>query len=342
MYQHITIFWFQRHRIALLFATLRDRPDLARLVLSFEGYLVPRYKISEQSQQGSGRLTSSTLSHQEDKIISGRIILNFESVLAEALDNMTSLRSLHMYDLWLDIPVKTIQLPRSAAPRLSLTYLQIGPPFNGIEGTPSSPAALIACEIVLFLRQQPLLERLTLSGRHESLAGQQLLPSDIPSLRSLDGVASDIMKIVPGRPVTSLNVCEAVDEPTTELWGNLNVSTKPITRITLHINRSDRLSRNLKGMVKHLQHLRSLTLIGVREDVDHEVILTNVCLFGNLRNLTIYPIGSPKFDAWDVSCPNLEQVSIIRETVYYPCYVSHNYCMGNSISIGEQIISHEY
>ncbi|KAG9033108.1 hypothetical protein FRB95_000526 [Tulasnella sp. JGI-2019a] len=150
------------------------------------------------------------------------------------------------------------------------------------------------------------------------------------------------MKIVPGRPVTSLNVCEAVDEPTTELWGNLNVSTKPITRITLHINRSDRLSRNLKGMVKHLQHLRSLTLIGVREDVDHEVILTNVCLFGNLRNLTIYPIGSPKFDAWDVSCPNLEQVSIIRETVYYPCYVSHNYCMGNSISIGEQIISHEY
>ncbi|KAG9033107.1 hypothetical protein FRB95_000525 [Tulasnella sp. JGI-2019a] len=341
LYQHIIIIWFRRDRIALLLVTLRDRPDLARLVLSFEGYLVPR-EISNQSRQGSGWFTPSALWRQNGRTISGRVVQDFGGLLAKALGNMTNLRSLYIYDMWIDMPSRTTQLLRNAAPRLSLTYLQIGPPFNDTGGTPASPAAPIASEILLFLRQQPLLERLTLPGRHESLAGQRLLPSDIPSLRSLDGVASDVMKIVPGRPVTSLNVCETINEPTTELWAKLDASTKPITRVTLHVNRGDQLDGNLKGMVKHLTHLRSLTLIGVREDVDHEVILTNVRLFGNLRNLTIYPIGSPKFDAWDVSCPNLEQVSIIRSTVYYPCYVSHNYCIGTSIVTGEQIVAHDH
>ncbi|KAG8994008.1 hypothetical protein FRB94_010206 [Tulasnella sp. JGI-2019a] len=335
MYQHIVIRWFRRDKIVPLLETLHDRQDLARQVISFEGYLFLDPRVLVRARRESRRSIRFMRWLRGAETVEEQIFSRFSSVLAGALDNMTNLRNLFVYDLWYGISLNA-HLMRNAAPRMSLTYLQIGPPFDGLNGPPVASAGR---ELLFLLREQPLLERLTLPGTHQSLAGQQLLPSDIPSLRCLDGVASDIIKIIPGRPVTSLNVCETADEPATELWGKLNASTQPITRITLHIVRNDLLDLNLKGMVKNLPLLRNLTLIGVRGDKDYEVILANVRLFGSLRSLTVY---SPKFDA-DVLrmlCPNVERVSVVGGGVFYPDYIFCNYCKGNGV-FTEAIATHD-
>ncbi|KAG9033122.1 hypothetical protein FRB95_000540 [Tulasnella sp. JGI-2019a] len=244
---------------------------------------------------------------------------------------MKNLRKLSIYDLELSMPSESAPLLRNVTKRVSLRHLEIGHPGDGIYFSGQRGEVLVAHEILLFLRQQPLLQHLALSRNHQSLEGQRLLASDIPILRSICGVASDIAEIVPGRPVMALNIYETGSEPTTELWAKLHTSTALISKLTLHIIPRDRLERNLKGMAEHLTQLQSLTLIGVREDKDYAVTSANICLFANLQDLTIhltYPSGFPKFDVWDdlhASCPNLGRVSVIRDRAYYPCHLpDHN------------------
>ncbi|KAG9033119.1 hypothetical protein FRB95_000537 [Tulasnella sp. JGI-2019a] len=56
LYQHIVIPWFKRHRVAQLLRTLRNRQDLAVLVLSFQRYLTPQFRTSDLSHRGLGRI----------------------------------------------------------------------------------------------------------------------------------------------------------------------------------------------------------------------------------------------------------------------------------------------
>ncbi|KAG8984747.1 hypothetical protein FRB94_004508 [Tulasnella sp. JGI-2019a] len=244
---------------------------------------------------------------------------------------MKNLRKLCVYDLELSMPSESAGLLRSIAQKISLTYLETGNPDDGLYFPVHHEEIPVAYEILFFLRQQPELQHLTLSRNHQRLAGQKLLESDIPSLRSICGVASDIAEIVPGRPVTTLNVWETDNELTTELWAKLHTSIAPICTTTLHIFHKDQLERNLDGMAEHLTQLWSLTLVGVRKDIDYATTSANVRLFSKLRDLTIiftYPSELPEFDIWDdlhASCPNLEQVSIIRGCAYYPCQLlDHN------------------
>ncbi|KAG8998362.1 hypothetical protein FRB94_006935 [Tulasnella sp. JGI-2019a] len=319
LYQHIVIPASNRCRIAQLLNTLRDRDDLAILVLSFEGYLIPSFRFPNRPQEGS-RTTLSMEALQVENFALMQMISDFQRLLAEVPNRMKNLRKVSMYDLEPRMSALNAKLLGFAASQLRLTHLEIRHPHDGLHSE-FHPA--VSREILLFLRQQPLLQHLSLPKHHQSLNRQQLLPSDILSLKSLDGVASDIMKIVPGRPVTSIDVCETVNEPTTELWAGLHTSIQPITRLTLCINRSDQLDGNLKSMVEHLTQLESLTLIGVRGDEDYRVTSANVRLFSSLRGLTvdlIYRSGFPKLDVWDglhASCPNLERVSIIRKRAYY-------------------------
>ncbi|KAG9000488.1 hypothetical protein FRB93_012693 [Tulasnella sp. JGI-2019a] len=314
LYQHIVISWFYRHRITPLLRTLRDRQDLAAMVRSFQGYLTPHFQTSDLSQQDLGR---NGISIEEQ-------ISNFGALMDEVLHSMRNLRKLSVYDLALSMPSESVRLLRNVAQKVSLTYLGTGNPDDGLYFQAQREETPVAHEILFFLRQQPLLQHLTLSQNHQSLAGQHLLASDIPCLRSIRGMASDITEIVPGRPVTTLDVCEIESKPTTELWAKLHTSTAPISKITLRIVHKDQLERNLKGMVEHLTQLRSLTLIGVRGDEDYAITSANVRLFANLRDLTMnltYASRLPEFDVWDdlhASCPNLEWVSITRECAYYP------------------------
>ncbi|KAG8998361.1 hypothetical protein FRB94_006934 [Tulasnella sp. JGI-2019a] len=330
LYQHIVIPWYQRRRITPLLRTLRDRQDLAEVVLSFQGYLIPKFRQPNTLRRGLGWMSWFVRRRRGGTFVEEQMISNFGPLLDDVLGSMKNLHNLIVYDLELSMPLENVLFLRNATPQLSLTHLKIGHPNDYIYAIGQQPTVLIAYEILLFLRHQPLLEHLGLSGNHESLAGQQLLPSDVPSLRSLRGVPSDIMKIVPGRPITSLNVCDTPNEPTTELWAKLLASTASISAITLHVGQIDQLERNLKGMVEYMTQLQSLTLIGVREDVDYEVTSANVSLLPNLQDLTVdlvYPDGFPKLFAWDdlhASCPNLERVSIIRERTYYPSYVFNN------------------
>ncbi|KAG9033123.1 hypothetical protein FRB95_000541 [Tulasnella sp. JGI-2019a] len=358
LYQHIVIPWYQRRRITPLLRTLRDRQDLAEVVLSFQGYLIPKFRQPNTLRRGLGWMSWFVRRRRGGTFVEEQMISNFGPLLDDVLGSMKNLHNLIVYDLELSMPLENVLFLRNATPQLSLTHLKIGHPNDYIYAIGQQPTVLIAYEILLFLRHQPLLEHLGLSGNHESLAGQQLLPSDVPSLRSLRGVPSDIMKIVPGRPITSLNVCDTPNEPTTELWAKLLASTASISAITLHVGQIDQLERNLKGMVEYMTQLQSLTLIGVREDVDYEVVSlfftiplsppgherhqrhnlpnsstktsANVSLLPNLQDLTVdlvYPDGFPKLFAWDdlhASCPNLERVSIIRERTYYPSYVFNN------------------
>ncbi|KAG9033112.1 hypothetical protein FRB95_000530 [Tulasnella sp. JGI-2019a] len=228
------------------------------------------------------------------------------------------------------MPTESARLLRHVAQRVSLMCLEIESPHKILYLPGQGEEVSVAHEILLFLQQQPLLRHLTLSPHRQTLAGQRLLSSDIPSLRSLCGVASDIAEIVPGRPVTALNVYETVHEPATELWAKLHMSTAPISEMTLHIFHKDQLERNLKGMAEHLTQLQSLTLIGIREDEDYAVTSANVRLFTSLRDLTvglIYPYGLPPFNIWGdlhTSCPKLERVSIFRQNIYNSSYVSSN------------------
>ncbi|KAG8994006.1 hypothetical protein FRB94_010204 [Tulasnella sp. JGI-2019a] len=330
LYHHLVIPVVHRRRISQLLRTLRDRPDLAEVVLSFKGYLIPNFRAPKLSRRGFGRMAWLVRRLRREKFIKEQTVSNFASLLDAVLNSVKNLRELSIYDLELSMPSESAGLLRNLAQKVSLTDLEIGHPGDGLYSLVQHEEVQVAHEILLFLRQQPLLQHLTLSRNHQSLAGQQLLPSDIPSLRSLYAVPSDIAEIVPGRPVTTLNVCEINDEPAIELWAKLHTSTASISQITFHIFHKDQLDRNLKRMAEHLTELQSLTLIGVREDKDYAVTVANVRLITSLRDLTVellYPCGYPSFYVWDdlhASCPNVERVSIIRERVYHPSYVSNN------------------
>ncbi|KAG9033116.1 hypothetical protein FRB95_000534 [Tulasnella sp. JGI-2019a] len=352
LYHHLSIPLVNMRRIAQLLRTLRDRPDLAGVVHSFRGYLIPEFRAPNLSQRGVGRVAWFVRRLRREKFVKEQMISNFASLLDEVLKIMKNLSKLSIYDLELGMPPESIGILSNVAQRVSLTCLVIGHRDDNVYAPGQREDTPVAHEILLFLQHQPLLQHLALSPDHQSLAGQQLSSSDIPSLRSLCGVASDIVEIVPGRPVTTSNVYETNKEPTARLWAKLHTSTASTSKITLHILHNDQLERNLKEMAEHLTQLQSLTLIGVREDQDYAVVSplsinlsppfgtqvpcfnliplsktsANVCLFPNLRDLTVdllSPCGYLAFHVWEdlhAACPNVERVSIIRERVYHPSF----------------------
>ncbi|KAG9033117.1 hypothetical protein FRB95_000535 [Tulasnella sp. JGI-2019a] len=105
LYRHIVIPSSQRDRIAQLLRTLRDRPNLAALVLSFEGYLIPKPREPVMSRRSLGRMTWFVRQLRGRKALKQQMISKFGSLLHEALDNMKNLRNLITYDLRLSMPL---------------------------------------------------------------------------------------------------------------------------------------------------------------------------------------------------------------------------------------------
>ncbi|KAG8994497.1 hypothetical protein FRB94_009836 [Tulasnella sp. JGI-2019a] len=306
LYRHISIPPYAAgNRTAKLFRTLHDRRELAMLVVSFEGYLTHALPIFVGGHpQDLGRRVQ----------IEDEMIANLGSLLAGAFDNMENLRTLTIFDLQIRIRVATAQTLRNTGCRLSLTTLHISPRHDHIRREHLHPS--VEQEILFFLQHQPLLEHLTLS-RFWNLRGEKLLPTDVPHLKSISGLASDIRMILPGRPVTTLVVWERDGEPATELWEGLLASTAPITNVTLHVSRRSQLEKNLKAMSKHLTQLQHLALVGAIENVDYGVTSMNACGFLGLKTLTV-ELSNPncyhRIDPWDDLpgfCSNIERVSVI-------------------------------
>ncbi|KAG8868495.1 hypothetical protein FRB97_002346, partial [Tulasnella sp. 331] len=250
----------------MLITTLYGRPSLGKLVLSFEGYLVPHHGMANQSllqrfsKLAKGFVRSTKRGREGTR-----------EILRGALNSMENLRTLTPYDFEPRLPLDSLKLLREVAPHLSLKSLRFFHSSNDFFFLSDEEKLPIACELAFFLQHQPLLLDLRLSTYRGCLKGQQIPPNVVPLLQSLNGVASDIRMIVPGRPLTSITIWEHADEPAILLWEELLASTQPITHLTLHIYPYHPIGLSLWVMAKHLTQLQSLTLVGVREYEDYEV-----------------------------------------------------------------------
>ncbi|KAG8994004.1 hypothetical protein FRB94_010202, partial [Tulasnella sp. JGI-2019a] len=117
LYHHLSIPLVNMRRIAQLLRTLRDRPDLAGVVLSFTGYLIPHLRAPNLSRRGVGRVAWFVRRLRREKFVKEQMISNFASLLDEVLKIMKNLSKLSMYDLELGMPPESIGILSNVAQR---------------------------------------------------------------------------------------------------------------------------------------------------------------------------------------------------------------------------------
>ncbi|KAG8878403.1 hypothetical protein FRB97_002484 [Tulasnella sp. 331] len=235
---------------------------------------------------------------------------------------MENLRLLDLVDVrsntWL--PSGSFQLLKDAAQHLSLTSLHL--PLFTIESAIGLQQGLrhVSAEpdILVFLRQQPRLEHLSLYDDH--LEGLQ--PTDIPNLRSLATTASHAKIIVPGRPITTMSLLFGMEVETERLWKALAASSGPLTDVTLQSAGFPDFELHCQAMAVHLPRITSLTLktfhIGFDDTVSESLrLLSALHPLTHLRTLRV-GLASFRTDTHEVwcglrsACPNIEQISVTR------------------------------
>ncbi|KAG8993656.1 hypothetical protein FRB94_010485 [Tulasnella sp. JGI-2019a] len=285
IYQDIKVDWKRRSGMLLL-RTLVDRPDLAQSVTAFDGYLITDMEDNDDGAMWSPRQHGDKRSYAE--------VVQFKILLTQAINGMKNLRSLRLREsehylepLSLGGP---IQYPGHFH-HAHLTSLNIGGRWChlGWVSTKHLPAQTTAATRILsIIRNQPLLEYLRLPMEFCELVKEPFLPTDIPQLRSLCASADDAGLIVPGRPVTRLQLLHPPTYSFRDTWKDLGRSTKPLRDLTIQFfHPALSLSDQLPGMITHLPQLETLTILGVIIDYYHAIV-NDIPLFANLHTLNLH------------------------------------------------------
>ncbi|KAG9038325.1 hypothetical protein FRB95_001737 [Tulasnella sp. JGI-2019a] len=159
-----------------------------------------------------------------------------------------------------------------------------------------------------------------LNGNHDVLR-----PTDLPHLRSISAMSSELLALVPGRPVTSLTLLHGVDLTQGQrLWKAVSTSTGPLTHITLRWYHWFSLSINIQAISQHLPQLQSLSLEQLWSHTSYaaevSASLKPLQRLPKLRIELFYPNGRvPAWtpEAWTnlhLKCPNVEEIVIVRRS----------------------------
>ncbi|KAG8980758.1 hypothetical protein FRB94_009792 [Tulasnella sp. JGI-2019a] len=325
LYKDIMITWNWGFRIQLLLRTLGDRPDLARRTTTFEGLLAPT--------------NYNDLTDSKYRWVGDRRRKKFEVLVVRALGNLSNLRELNLRDIYFgpatppwSAPIKLLGYFH----RTPLTSLGVSGPRVWCEAGVTSPGHLrvqteCAAEVFSLIRNQPLLQRLRLPVGFGELLEEKFSPTDIPQLTSLSAAASDARLIVPGRPVTSLDLLTVPSRRFADIWREISRSTAPLVQITLHITSDSPLALNMQAMAEHLQDLERLSLIGVG-NIHYEAIAATLNSLAHLRSFNLYLAypedGQPvHVDIWSnlsVSLPGLVHIYLARGSGHHHCCAGCN------------------
>ncbi|KAG9034752.1 hypothetical protein FRB95_012702 [Tulasnella sp. JGI-2019a] len=301
---HKTITYYKKGTLEKLLRTLKDRPDLARSVLSLRADL---------SVWGNYAQSVGVFSRRGSRVV--RLFLRLREswikarVFQEKLDD----------DVW---SIGTWSyLPLVGGSRLpSLTSLEFS----------STCRVGTIYELMSLIRQCHFLEDLKLpcifiKGSERDRVDWKLSSTDFPHLKTLIATLGDARKIVPGRQITSLELYrEAGFESNPEIWRDLDRSTGPLTQISVPIYwPASSVTLQLKVLVENLKNIERFGLRGV-PCTSYDEVATSLLSFTQLRRLKVhvgYPDVVPKKDIWDslaLACPNLQQLRVSRSTISWP------------------------
>lgn len=250
----------QLKRNTHIFHTLATRPDLAEAVISFSADI---YKGTAfyQSPRGISRLwnlwtQTSLLSKIE------RSEAELLKDLVTMFNSAKNIRSLNLRFIGIDIS-KTVALysPMSRAiEAMDLRSLTIHPNF-----WPN--------DIIPALRSHPNLKHLAFVGTFPDVSA--ILPTDLPHLASLTCSLDQARHLVPGRPVTILNMTSSRDPPLglrDEAFQRLGLSTGPLKEITLWRRwpvEDDAFERDVSHVLSYISSLEALCLLS---EVDYSYL----------------------------------------------------------------------
>lgn len=266
LYKHIKVSWHQQGAHRSLMQNLISRPELARMVINFEGYLYPVFGLSGTENKAGvlGRWKASLLvfarGPKAAPVDSEAGRAHYEALLAQALDNMVNLRSLAVAPFSQGAWTHKI-LTQVVAPRVRLTSLSISRPA----GRTSMPLPLTQQTKLQFTAlaiSQPTLEMLSIPNNFDVPQGS-FTAKDLPQLAFVECGWLAAQTLLSGRPVTSLELLEFPVEGELENgWERIASSTRPLLKLSLTVGRRriDLLSINFRGIAVHLPHLQELTL----------------------------------------------------------------------------------
>ncbi|KAG9003905.1 hypothetical protein FRB94_002822 [Tulasnella sp. JGI-2019a] len=254
--------------------TLHARPDLARRISSFGGYLYPIF----------------------DGVVSG-ISTRIPGGYFTLPPNLRSLY-LHDHDWWWN---PAFFPAYSSVSHLALTSLTIrGSGYRGVHGISFEP------DIAPILRLQPLLEHLDLRLGQWNM--ETLGPYDIPDLTTLSAGVDEARFIVPGRPITSLKLSiRRMEED--EAWRNMSASTRRMSSLTLDVLRCGMLlCVTLEMAAMYMVHTENLTIHSLKA---HD-ITPAIDMFGSFSNLRTLRIKINK-DSEDTPAVDSIQEALMEE-----------------------------
>lgn len=232
LYTNLIIPPSRRRNIDRLLRTYKTRPELAKRMKSFSGYLGPLLDTNPGSRYRPGEFLGATFD-----------------------GTPSNLTSLYLYDhdwLW----SSAFSQLRGMVCYLKLTSLKI----RGSRLRSFQRATPDATQLVVMLRCQPRLKELELlSGPWDVTS---LLKSDIPELRTLEAGPEDARTIVPGRPIRSLKLrlSKGLDEDT---WKALGMSTVGVRDLTLDLILGSGLAAAIASAATYLGGVEQLGLRGV-------------------------------------------------------------------------------
>ncbi|KAG8980757.1 hypothetical protein FRB94_009791 [Tulasnella sp. JGI-2019a] len=285
------------------------------MIVWLEGSLIPRqYKtipVRDSRQRPSRHLLSKSKWVKQGR---WHDETQFSQGLRTSLLQMGNIKSLTLYDFdWLWTISHSVV--RTALVPGSLTSLILsGPAYRGgFRRTGGN------YELAMILRQQPLFERLELRAGDWNM-DEWILPTDIPHLRTLVSGVIEAIKLVPCRPVTSLNLIDIRQVPEDAAWQALATSASPILTLVLNIG-LNHLKGILRGAAAYLIEVESLYLKGICAQ-DLGVIRKRFPMFHRLRTVHVPPgvcwhiITDPQrinfTEGIKLRCPSIEEVFLER------------------------------
>lgn len=240
LYTSLQLDYSRRNRITKLVRTLCERPDLAKVVSSFNGHLVPFWPEAigatgphdlRPAATNHSRLTKEKWRGQKLQAVQKE----YEEMLAMALRSMTSLRTLCSSDFgggtWRGC---FTMIRNTISPHVKLTTLQIHSSYYTRGSHLAADRTIVADAIWEFLQQQPSIETLALPAACLPL-GLQPQVMDLPRLHALIAGPDDARKLVPGRPVETFRLLTLPEYEISETWADLTAGSVPLKSVTVNL-----------------------------------------------------------------------------------------------------------
>jgi len=304
----------RRHAVSELLRTLDHRTELPGYVYSFDGFIRPMFSQAAQPLHLRESFTPTRTLPWSTKHYTPNE-KEFDQLLIRVLSKTHNLRSLCLRDSGLFWRLSCSKIIH-AITRLPITSLTL-----------MSQEVMDSGYLIPHIRQLPLLERFEFRSSHLRIGS--IPPDCMPRVKHLVSCPEDAMKIVPGRPVSSLGLVIYKERPyqTPMDWSSLTASAMPIKRLTIVFEAEHQTIDTVLGLAAtYGGHVEELILKRIQYGGSFfHALHENVPRFRSLRTLRIEdwdPTGMPSLNPQELdgalvehcrtACPGLQDISASR------------------------------